>query len=140
MEKKEPKINRETASAEFDRFLDSMGIFVDADDLDPEELSSFKKHKTKIVRSIMDGNLIINDDGEAVYTPVNPKSNYSDPITFHERTGADLMAMDRKKKNHDVARTYSVMGAMCKIPPKVFAGLAGIDIKVCESIFVLLMD
>ena len=50
------------------------------------------------------------------------------------------MAMDGKKKGHDVKKTYAVMADMCKVHPNVFAGLAGSDIKVCEAIFALLMD
>lgn len=134
------KINRETALLEFDRFSESMDLDLDADQMDAEDLTQFNKQKSKVVRAIEKGCLVINDNGEAVYTPQNKKSRYDQPITFHERTGASLMAMDGKKKNYDVAKTYAVMGDMCKLPPKVFAGLMGIDVKICEALFAFLMD
>lgn len=134
------KIDNDTAQAEFDRFVDAMDLDLDTADMDVEDLTAFKKQKSKIVRAIEKGSLVINDNGEAVYTPGNPKSKYSDPITFHERTGASLMAMDTKKKNHDVAKTYAVMGDMCNVHQNVFAGLVGNDVKVCEAIFAVLMD
>lgn len=88
----------------------------------------------------MNRSLVINEQGEAEYTPRNEKSQYKETLTFHERTGASIMAADRGKKGHDVAKTYAIMGDMCKVLPKVFAGMAGIDGKVCEAIFLLLMD
>mgnify|MGYP007079515513 CR=1 FL=1 len=86
------------------------------------------------------GDLVFNDDGEAVYTPSHKRSKYQEAITFHERTGGSLMAMDGKKKNHDVAKTFAVMAEMTKLHSGVFANLVGKDIKVCEAIFALLMD
>jgi hypothetical protein len=84
--------------------------------------------------------LVFNEDGEAIYTPQHKRSKYKEPITFHERTGASLMAMDGKKKNHDVAKTYAVMADMCDVHPNTFAGLVGTDVKVCEALFAFLMD
>ena len=50
------------------------------------------------------------------------------------------MAMDGKKKNYDVSKTYAVLADMCQVHQKVFAGLVGTDVKVCEALFALLMD
>ena len=137
---KENKVDKETAESEFNRFINMMDLDLDTADMDVEDLNAFKRQKGKVLRAIEKGSLIINDDGEAVYTPSNPKSKYSEAITFHERTGASLMAMDTKKKNHDVAKTYAVMGDMCNVHQNVFAGLVGNDVKVCEALFALLMD
>lgn len=133
-------IDKETAEAEFNRFVEEMDLDLDTADMDAEDLTAFNKQKSKIVRAIQKGNLLVNDKGEAVYTPCHARSKHLDAITFHERTGASLMAMDGKKKNHDVSKTYAVMADMCKVHPSVFAGLVGADIKVCEALFALLMD
>lgn len=130
----------EVAEAEFDRFADEMDLDLDTSQMDAEDLAQFGKQKRRILRAIERGNLVISEKGEAVYTPCNARSKSSDPVTFHERTGASLMAMDGKKKNYDVAKTYAVMAEMCKVHPNVFAGLAGSDVKICEAIFALLMD
>ena len=68
------------------------------------------------------------------------KSKYKEALTFHERSGASIMAMDNKKKGQDAAKTYAVMGDMCCVHPGVFSGLVGEDIKICEALFTLLMD
>ena len=136
----EQKIDAETAQVEFDRFTDSMDLDFDTGLMDSEDLTAFTKQKTRILLAIQGGSLVINDNGEAVYTPSRPGSKHTEAITFHERTGASLMAMDGKKKNHDVAKTYAVMADMCRVHPSVFAGLVGTDVKVCEALFALLMD
>lgn len=137
-DKTEDVVAKEVALAEFDRFTDSMDLDVDTSVMDAEDQTSFEKLKRRIVKAICNGSLIVNENGEPVYTP--QKSSFIDAITFHERTGASVMAMDGKKKNYDVAKTYAIMADMTKLHPGTFAKLKGIDIKICESIFQLLMD
>lgn len=134
------QIALEVAEQEFERFADCMDINVDTSKLDQEDLAAFNKIKDRLLRVMQSGALLINENGEAVYTPQRPNSKSKDAITFHERTGASLMAMDGKKKGHDVAKTYAILADMCRVHPSTFAGLAGQDIKVCEGIFALLMD
>ena len=136
----ENKVNQEMAESDFDRFTEAMDLDLDTSEMDAEDLTAFGKQKSKIVKAIMLGSLVVNDKGEAVYTPRNERSKYKEALTFHERTGASLMAMDGTKKNHDVTKTYKVLGNMCKVHPSTFAGLVGIDVKICEALFALLMD
>ena len=133
-------VAKDVAESEFDRFVEEMDLDVSPEGMDAEDLASFTKIKSTVLRAIMRGNLTINDNGEAVYTPAREGSKHKDPITFHERSGASVMAMDGKKKGHDISRTYAVMADMCQVPQNVFAGLVGTDIKVCEALFALLMD
>ena len=134
------KVVKEVAEQEFERFSDEMDLDLDTSQMDAEDVASFSKQKSRVIRAIMRGNLVINDAGEAVLTPANKRSKHTEALTFHERTGASLMAMDGKKKNHDVAKTYAVMADMCHVHPNVFAGLVGSDVKTCEALFALLMD
>lgn len=136
----QPVVAPEVALQEFERFAEAMDLDLDTAEMDAEDVTALNKQKGRILRAIERGALVVNENGEAVYTPWNPKSKYHDPITFHERSGGALMAMDRGKRGHDVSKTYAVMGEMCEIHPNVFAGLVGSDIKVCEALFALLMD
>lgn len=131
------KINRESAELEFNRFTDSMDLDVDESFMDESDLTSFSKQKRRIMSAICNGSLVINDNGEPVYSP---KNSDIDPLTFHERTGASILTMDKKKKNHDVAKTYAIMAELTKTHPSTFAKMIGVDIKICEAIFALLMD
>lgn len=134
------KLDGETALNEFERWTNSMDLDVDTSGMDEEDLTAFNKQKNKIIRSLELGSMIINDSGEAEYTPRNARSRVKDPIVFRERSGASLMAMDGKKKGYNVTKTYSVLADMCNVHPSVFSGLIGTDIKVCEAVFALLMD
>lgn len=140
MSKKTQVIDKKTAEADFDRFVEAMDLDLDTTDMDAEDLTAFNKQKNKILQAIQRGHLVVNDKGEAEYTPCRPGSKHQEKITFHERTGASLMAMDGKKKNHEVAKTFAVMANMCRVHPSVFAGLVGTDDKVCQALFALLMD
>lgn len=135
-----PKIVPEMAALEFDRWAEEMALDLDTSNMDAEDLTQFDKQRRRLVKAIGDGHLVINENGEAVYTPQNKKTKHTDAITFHERTGSAVMAMDGKKKNYDVAKTYAVMGEMCKVHPNIFATMVGIDGKICEALFSLLMD
>lgn len=134
------KVALDVAYQEFDRFVEEMDLDLDTSFMDEEDLTAFGKQKNRIIRAIQRGHLVINENGEAVYTPYNKGSKNREALTFHERTGASLMAMDGKKKGHNVAKTYAVLADMCRVHPSVFAGLAGMDVKVCEALFALLMD
>lgn len=134
------KVALEVAEQEFYRFVEEMDLDLDTSLMDVEDLTAFTKQKNRIIRAIQRGHLVVNENGEAVYTPFNKGSKHKEPITFHERTGASMMAMDGKKKNHDVAKTYAVLADMCRVHQSVFAGLVGTDVKVCEALFALLMD
>lgn len=136
----EYKVAQEQAEKEFEQFVEDMDLDLDETHMDEEDLAGFRKQKRRIVRAVMRGSLTFDEDGQAVYTPRNKRSTHTDPITFHERTGASIMAMDGKKKGHDAAKMYAVLADMCKVHPKIFAGMVGEDVKVCEAIFTLLMD
>jgi len=140
MKELEQKVASEVAENEFDQWADAMDLDLDESNMDAEDLAAYMKQKRRLIRQIEQGHLTFNDDGEAVYTPHNTKTKHDKPVVFHERTGAALMASDGKKKNHHVSMMYAMMGDMCKVHPSVFAGMAGIDAKVCESLFNFLMD
>ena len=127
----DPKIIKEMAEQEFDRFIEAMDIEADPLEMDDEDKEQFKKQKSLVVARIMAGNVIIDDAGQPVYTV---KQGDGDPITFYEPTGASLMAMDRKKKAEDIGKLYATMADMTKQPIKRFAGMKYRDLKVFIAI------
>jgi len=140
MDAEKIKINAELAGVEFERWAEAMDLDHDAEVMDEDDRKSFDRQKRRIVREIMRGSLVINENGEAEFTPRNPESKYTETIVFHERTGASIMALDRYKKDQAAAKTYAMLGDICRVPPKTFSGLVGNDCKVCEALFALLMD
>ena len=133
-------ITKELAEQEFERFVEAMDIDVDPARMTDQDQKNFDKARYRVIQAFMDGSLVLNDDGEAVYTPQNAKTPDHTPITFYEQTGADLMASDNKKDTQKVSQMYAMMASMCKVPAKTFALMRGRDLKVVTSIFALLMD
>lgn len=135
-------IDKETAELEFMRWAESMDLdfqesSTDGDD-DDDDKKEFKKQKSKVIAALQNGALLINDNGEAVYTPRNPKTKHKEAITFYERTGESLASA--RKSNGKAAHIYAPMASVTKLHSSAFVNMVGIDIKTCEAIFSLLMD
>lgn len=139
-EDKKPAVAEDAAKQEFEDWLDAMDIDIRVGDLDEKDLAAYRKHERLIVGACMSGDLTFNESREAVFTPGKKSEWNSGAIVFHERTGATLISTDKKGKDSDGAKTYAAMGDLCGIAPKLFTKLKGRDIKICEAIFVLLMD
>ena len=133
----ENKVAKEVAEQEFERFAEVMDLDVDPAFLDDEDKKGLELQKNRIVAAIMAGSLVINDDGEPVYTP--QRSEDRTPITFHEPSGASLMEMDRKKKNEDIGKLYAIMASMGKVHANTFAKMKMSDLKVCQAVTTLFL-
>lgn len=131
------KVAKEVAEAEFDRFVKSMDLDVDPSDMSEEDKEAFQQQKDRLVGAIQSGALTINDDGEPVFTPQRTKD--ADTLTFHEPTGASLMAMDRKKKSEDIGKLYAAMADMTRSHSSTFSKMRMADLKVCMAITTLFL-
>ena len=79
------KIAKEVAEQDFNRFVEAMALEVDPTNMDEDDHKGFTQQKDRIIRAIMSGSLVVNDNGEPVFTP--QRTNDADAITFHEPTG-----------------------------------------------------
>lgn len=128
----EHKIDKATAESEFERFAEVMDIDTDTGEMDDESREGFQQQKSRMIRAMQRGNLIINESGEAVFNPAH--SENPNTVTFKMPTGAALVAMDRKKKTEDMGKMYAAMGEICGVPAKTFAMMAMPDLKVCLAV------
>ena len=131
------KVEREVAEAEFDRFAELMDIEVDTADMDEEDKKGFLEQRERIVKAVMSGALHVNESGEPVFTPTRTAD--ATALTFHEPTGATLMAMDRKKRTEDVGKLFTTMADMTKQPAHAFSKMKMSDLKVCMAITTLFL-
>ena len=131
------KIAKEVAEAEFERFVEANDLLVGTDNMDKEDRDSLDEQRGRIVRAIEVGAMVINEDGEPVFTP--QRCQDAKALTFHEPTGASLMAMDRKKKNEDVGKLYATMGDMTRTDAKTFSSMKMADLKVCIAVTTLFL-
>ena len=133
----EPKVDKETALADFDRFTSTMDLDVETDDMDQDDLQSFEDVKAKVVKALMAGTLVVDDKGQPCYTPTGmPDANR---IVFYEPTGASLMAMDQRKESQNVGKMMVLMGDITKTTANVFTAMPMRDLKVCQAITTLFL-
>lgn len=134
------KVATEVAEGEFARWADSMGLELpDAAKLakmNDEDRRSLEEQVARVQRAIELGNLVVDDTGNFVFTPVVGDRT---PITFFEPTGASIMAMDQRKAGHVIAKTYAVLADITKQPIQRFAAMANRDRKICEAILSLFL-
>ncbi|MFW6031048.1 MAG: hypothetical protein ACOC9T_00535 [Myxococcota bacterium] len=128
------KVAAEVAEAEFQRFLDAMDLDHDEEGMDEEDLKSFQKEKARVVKAIQDGRMSIDEKGQPTFQPTD-----GEPITFREPRGSTLMAMDSKKKNHDVTKLFATMAEMTKVPVQKFSKMPNRDLKVCLAVTLLFL-
>lgn len=130
-------VDREVAESEFDRFCEAMDLDVDPAGMDDGDKRSFESARRQLIKAICAGHLAVDEQGQPVYTPrVGPAC---DPITFYEPSGASLMAMDQKKKGHDVAKLYATMADMTRQPLVRFSKMKERDLKVCRAVTLLFL-
>lgn len=133
----EPILAREVAEQQFYKFCDDFDIDRNTEKMKPEDAEGFNEQKEILIAAFMDGRLELNDASEPVYKPKRP--GFPNPLTFHEPSNADLMAMDRKKSGEDVGKMVAMMDAVTKSLPGTCSKLKGPDRKVAQAIMVLFM-
>jgi len=130
------KVAQEGAEAEFRRFGETMDLDFVTARMDDEDSKAFEKQKGIFIRAVRLGRLIVDQDGQPVYTP---QMGDVKSITFYEPDGACIMAIDEAKKNHDVTKSFKVLRAVTKQSDGVFAKMKNRDLKVCQAVINLFL-
>lgn len=132
----ESKITQEVADAEFNRFVEAMDLDVSPDGMDADDRKGFEKAKRTFVNAVLDGSLVVDEKGQPVF---KPKLEGGGAITFPEPKGSALMAMDQKKKDHVVAKSFATLAEITGEPQGRFALMPNRDLKVCTSVMLLFL-
>jgi hypothetical protein len=130
----QPKVSLEVAERDFDRFAMSMDLAFDGDLMDKESKRDYTTYKDTFVRSVQNGSLIVNQDGEPEYTC---RKGDAGVIVFHEPIGAVLQASETKKTDAVVSQSYAMLGEITKQNPIVFSNMYNRDLRVCQAIQIL---
>lgn len=133
MTEREKKVATEVAEHEFVRFCEAMDLDTEPKG-DDEDLRSYNETKRRIVDAICEGRLVVDEDGQPVFTPSDGGS-----ITFYEPEGSSLLAMDQKKSGHNVGKSFAVLAAMTKQPAMRFSKMKNRDLKICQAVMVLFL-
>jgi hypothetical protein len=134
---KEQKVATEMAEQEFERFAEAMDLDLDPKGMDDEDKKSFEQFRRRVVAALESGHVEVNENGEPVVHPRTTEDKT--PIVFREPTGATIMAMDQKRKDHDVAKQMAMLAAMTGRNPGFFATMGNRDLKLCNAILLLFL-
>lgn len=134
---KTPKISRDAAVVDFQRFVDSWEIDTNIEAMSAEDKDSFNVQKERIVVQIMAGNVTISQAGdELAYTPRH--SDHAE-ITFRIPKGEAYMAMDRFKERQGMHKLAGFMASMTGEPAKMFSNMDSRDVKLCMGVAILFL-
>lgn len=125
----------EVALDEFNRFCAQMDLDVDESSMGEEELKDFHATRRRVLRAIENGFLVISENGEPVFTP----QTGGEPITFHEPTGATILAIDKAKKGQDAHKAFLMIADFTGQPIQRYSKMAGRDFKVCQALMTLFL-
>lgn len=127
----EPKVAREVAEAEFERFCEMMAAYADAKNLKNEEdVKSFNEQRERFIGAVMNGSLVVEDDGTAVYTPHSGGA----PMRFGEPTAANLIVADRFKRDANMQKQIALLASMSGRTEKEIGALSARDMRVCGAL------
>jgi hypothetical protein len=138
---KGPVLGDDAAAAEFDRFIELMGLDFDEASFTDEDRKGFEDLKYKIVKAIRAGTLIVHDAADQPSEPNKPRKGATfspvtggEPITFWEPTGQAYIAMDQRKKDHLGEKMHEAIAAVTRQPAVRFTNMPMRDLKVCHAI------
>jgi hypothetical protein len=128
---KTPKVAREVAEAEFVRLCELNRIQHDVSELPPDEQQEFESDmRAPIVRSIMEGLIVVGDDGRPTFTPAGGGKSY----TFHAPTGATLMATETHPGGKHIANMVAAMTEMTHSDKGEFSRMPAKDVQAAARL------
>lgn len=125
-------VSREVAEVEFARFLEMMDLDAGIERMDRDKRTSFEANRLLILEALERGTLYIDNQGQPVYTPV--AGDNTNAITFYEPAGDTFLAMDNKRKDADMAKSFALLAALTKQPDVRFGKMKNRDLKVCTAV------
>lgn len=130
------KVSEDVALESFEAYCNFHKIDIDTTAMDQEDLKGFTRLRRIVILAICTGALVLDKD-EAIYTcQMTPGV---DSVTMRAPDGAAMMAMDRKKKDQDVAKMFGCMAQMCRIPEQTFSKMHNTDLKVLTALVTLFL-
>jgi hypothetical protein len=127
------KVGKDVAEAEFERMCEARRVCTDADQLDADDITGLADIRKKLVRAIVAGHLVVEDNGDPVYTPPVEGAK---PLHFHKPTSATYMAMDGKADDAQGShmRMVRAITEMTRSNKGEVSKLEAPDYQVCQSI------
>lgn len=141
------KIDRETASEDFERMAHARRLQVDPKRMNEEDAKKFGELKGRIVDAICDGFLAIDENGLPTMTLQEPvvvtdgrESKKYEFLTFQKPKGRALRATDGMSDLDSGKRLHAMMSTMAGCSPIVFDEMDWVtDHKLVQDLFSLFL-
>lgn len=131
----EEKVAVEVAELEFNRFAEKFDLDTDVKKMSEKDTDTFESNQRKIVRSIMSGHAIVEEDGTILYTLKCPEDGGAlTDLKFSPPKGNIYTVTDKYKEGQNVHQLNGAIGVLTGQPPKTFANMAAIDVKFCHAV------
>jgi hypothetical protein len=125
--KKNAKIDRQTAEAEFVSFCEANDIDCDTDGMTEEDRAGFDPIKRSFITACMQGRVTV-DGQNIVYTPSEFTSkDFREPVEIKRPDGHAFIAMDGYKETQSIHRLHGFVAAMTGRETKYFSKIDGRD-------------
>jgi len=132
------QVDEQTAVQEFDRFCRAARLKMDRirDENSRRDLEGDRQY---FIEEVMDGRITVDEEGwPTIHTDHDhPKLK---AIKFDRRPkGSAWTAMDRVKKDKEMAKIYAAMAAACGLTGKELENLDAVDLESVQTVFMLFL-
>ena len=132
-------IDNETANFEFERFCESWRIDYELEDANQEEKNDFNVLKKRLVKTIKEGRLYLNEDRTLTYilSDFNIDTIKGKKLIIKRPLGDSYMSMDHYKDQQNMHKMYSIIANMVGHSTQYLSRLDGADLDDLTGIFTL---
>lgn len=127
-------VDKETAEAEFGRFIELNDIDTGSADTSAEDARDTKSVCDSVIRAIERGMVTIDEVGlPTIHTRGGAE------IKFNEPTGMMYTAMDTRKKGHDYAKMFASLASITGQSVATFNKLSAKEVNVALALWGLFL-
>ena len=129
----------EVAEAEFNRFIKIWDIDPDTGAMSVEDKSTFDSQKGRIIKELIRGNAILDEDARFTYKLQHPKKDGVLIELIFDISRGNKAVMDGFKDREMMKKTAAYIGSLTGQPVQTFLNLDPRDQKFAEALVVLFL-
>jgi hypothetical protein len=131
-------IPKDVAEEEFNRWLECNYLDDNWDELVEDGKRDAEIDKSRIMKFIMTGDIVIDEDGLLTFTPVRSKDR--SPVSFRDPDGRTLAVTDKMPEHKIVAKMNEALCDFTGKPKAYFLKMKrNPDYKICLSIITIFL-
>jgi len=139
VKQKKYKVDKKTAEAEFDRFVEAWDIDNDVTEMNEEDRTDFENHSRKIIRAIRKGLAEVSIEGDVIKYHLYKPVHNTEYLEFKIPTGEAWIAMDKYKEQKSIHKSNAFIASSTKKPVQIFTTMDGRDMKFAQAVAVLFL-